>query len=209
MYSSRSRSVAHASSWWQRGKKRLALNWACTALWHELLLKADVSGSGGKIRVHDGRWLGKDLDCKAWFHFESIECCSNVYILLWNKATSTYFFVKRNQSNGNGKSSKAHYHRVRFTDCFSIKERQMSHFLRRYSSFKLCHKEKRLSEIRNGRVYRLAEKGTSFSILDASFGPWLIKINDKNSDKTTFATHNGLFRYTGMPFGLKITSALF
>lgn len=42
-----------------------------------------------------------------------------------------------------------------------------------------------------------------FSMFDARFGNWEIEIDDGDNDKTTFASHYGLYRFLRFQFGLK------
>lgn len=50
---------------------------------------------------------------------------------------------------------------------------------------------------------------SGISILDASSGYWQAKLTRNNMDKTAPVTHNELFGYTRMPFGLKNVPATF
>lgn len=53
------------------------------------------------------------------------------------------------------------------------------------------------------------ETANVFSTLDANSGYWQIELDENNIYKTVFVTHNKLYRYTCMSFGLKNTSATF
>lgn len=48
-----------------------------------------------------------------------------------------------------------------------------------------------------------------FSTLDANSGYWQIEVDKNDIDKTTFVTHDGSSKYTGMSFGLENASAAF
>lgn len=55
----------------------------------------------------------------------------------------------------------------------------------------------------------LLDKAQIFSTLDGNSGYWQIERVEKVIDKTAFVTHNGLFKFTLMPFRLKNAPATF
>ena len=50
---------------------------------------------------------------------------------------------------------------------------------------------------------------TVFTTLDCNSGYWQVEIAKEDRDKTTFASHSGLYRFLRMPFGLKNAPATF
>ena len=50
---------------------------------------------------------------------------------------------------------------------------------------------------------------TVFTTLDCNSRYWQVEITEEDLDKTTFASHSGLYRFLRMPFGLKNAPATF
>ena len=50
---------------------------------------------------------------------------------------------------------------------------------------------------------------TVFTTLDCNSGYWQVENAEEDRDKTTFASHSGLYSFLRMPFGLKNAPAIF
>ena len=48
-----------------------------------------------------------------------------------------------------------------------------------------------------------------FSTLDLAAGNWQVKVHPQSREKTAFVTHQGLYQFNVMPFGLRTAPAVF
>ena len=85
-------------------------------------------------------------------------------------------------------------------------------------SLRFCVDYRKLNALTIGDSYPLPRMdecidslgdATIFSTLDCNSGYWQIPVRDEDKDKTTFTCHEGTFRFTRMPFGLKNAPATF